>query len=372
MKRITLLGAAVSLLVGGQVYAEAATQHGLGQETTSDRPQPDRRQGHAYLGVRAGWASFHGFCESDSLSCSNDTFGYGLYGGYQFNDWLGLEAGGTSYGTPDSRYPAGKVEAETYGAELAFKLGYPLTDNAELFTRLGGGYQRIDKTYSPRPDTLKSRDWNPMASVGVDYRLSQRWSLRGEYQFIDGVGNNATDKADLHFTSLGVTYHFGQQAPAAHAPVEMASVVEPKAEPQMPVAPAPRYVMVEKTRVFDSEALFDVGSAVIKDTSPLLPLVDQIKRHDQGAIMLIGYSDSTGPAAYNLRLSEARAQSVADYLEQQGVVPSRLSVKGLGEANPVASNDSPEGRAKNRRVEVRFTTTVRETRKVTSGQVGNQ
>ncbi|MCG9703103.1 OmpA family protein [Vibrio natriegens] len=73
-----------------------------------------------------------------------------------------------------------------------------------------------------------------------------------------------------------------------------------------------------------------------------------------------------GPATYNMGLSERRAQSVADYLAQQGIDASRLTVIGLGENSPVASNETKEGRAQNRRVEVHFDTTVEETREVTA------
>jgi OOP family OmpA-OmpF porin len=63
-----------------------------------------------------------------------------------------------------------------------------------------------------------------------------------------------------------------------------------------------------------------------------------------------GYTDSTGPAAYNLKLSDRRAKAVFDYLTSRGVDPARLKSQGFGEADPIASNDTEEGRAQNRRV----------------------
>jgi len=68
-----------------------------------------------------------------------------------------------------------------------------------------------------------------------------------------------------------------------------------------------------------------------------------------------GYTDSTGSPAYNQELSERRAQSVADYLTSHGISGGRLTVKGYGEANPVADNKTREGRAHNRRVVVHRT-----------------
>ncbi len=70
-----------------------------------------------------------------------------------------------------------------------------------------------------------------------------------------------------------------------------------------------------------------------------------------GNILVEGHTDSRGSDAYNLRLSEDRARSVREFLVVAGVDPKRLSSKGLGETRPIASNDTKDGRAKNRRVE---------------------
>jgi OOP family OmpA-OmpF porin len=63
-----------------------------------------------------------------------------------------------------------------------------------------------------------------------------------------------------------------------------------------------------------------------------------------------GYTDSVGSDAYNLKLSDRRAKSVFDYLTSRGIDPARLASHGFGEADPIASNDTEEGRQQNRRV----------------------
>ena len=68
-----------------------------------------------------------------------------------------------------------------------------------------------------------------------------------------------------------------------------------------------------------------------------------------------GYTDSTGDDAYNLALSQRRAQSALDYLASLGVAPGRMTAVGYGEANPIADNSTPEGQALNRRAVVRRT-----------------
>jgi phosphate transport system substrate-binding protein len=86
--------------------------------------------------------------------------------------------------------------------------------------------------------------------------------------------------------------------------------------------------------------------------------VDDIKRvanamsreYNGRGIMLVGFADSTGIPASNLKLSKDRAQAVASQFEQQGITP--VFITGVGQQLPVADNGTPEGRDKNRRVEV--------------------
>ena len=85
---------------------------------------------------------------------------------------------------------------------------------------------------------------------------------------------------------------------------------------------------------------------------PLNNLANSFRQYNQNSIEVVGHTDSTGSYSYNMELSQRRAQSVADYLLAQGVDPSRLSTRGMGPDQPVASNATAEGRAQNRRVEV--------------------
>jgi outer membrane protein OmpA-like peptidoglycan-associated protein len=79
-----------------------------------------------------------------------------------------------------------------------------------------------------------------------------------------------------------------------------------------------------------------------------------LKEYPKTTVDVIGHTDSMGAAAYNQTLSERRARSVAQYLAGQGVMAARLLVQGMGESQPIASNQTPEGRAKNRRVVIRI------------------
>lgn len=129
---------------------------------------------------------------------------------------------------------------------------------------------------------------------------------------------------------------------------------EVKAEAPPPPPPPP-VVKYEKTTM-STATLFDFDSAVLKEEGKveLQALGDSIKAKSGKVVDIdvIGHTDSTGPAEYNQGLSERRAQAVADYIIAEGIDASIIDVSGDGENNPIASNDTREGRAENRRVDV--------------------
>ncbi len=105
---------------------------------------------------------------------------------------------------------------------------------------------------------------------------------------------------------------------------------------------------------FDSGILFAIDSYQLQSTATanIESLVRVLNKYPDTNILVEGDTDNTGSDDYNQRLSERRAQAVADYQKSLGVAGSRISTVGLGESNPVASNDTEDGRRQNRRVEV--------------------
>ncbi|EJM15695.1 outer membrane protein/peptidoglycan-associated (lipo)protein [Pseudomonas sp. GM21] len=91
--------------------------------------------------------------------------------------------------------------------------------------------------------------------------------------------------------------------------------------------------------------------------SQLDALMTRLQGADVSSIKVVGHTDNVGTDAYNQTLSERRANSVADYLLSQGVAPNKVSSEGKGESEPVAENDTEEGRAKNRRVDLHINVT---------------
>lgn len=105
---------------------------------------------------------------------------------------------------------------------------------------------------------------------------------------------------------------------------------------------------------FDTGLLFGLDSAVVRPAAQenLRNLADNLGKYPDTDLLIVGHTDSTGTESYNLALSKRRAMAVSDYLSAQGVARTRLRMDGRGELEPVASNDSDDGRQQNRRVEV--------------------
>jgi OOP family OmpA-OmpF porin len=97
---------------------------------------------------------------------------------------------------------------------------------------------------------------------------------------------------------------------------------------------------------------FDYNSAnLTADSAKVLDdIADGLKKHPRLKVELQGHTDSKGPDAYNLTLSQKRADAVRNYMIQQGVPSTQITAKGYGEGQPIADNKTEEGRAKNRRV----------------------
>jgi OOP family OmpA-OmpF porin len=120
-------------------------------------------------------------------------------------------------------------------------------------------------------------------------------------------------------------------------------LVEPPPEPQM------QTVTLEADTYFDFDKSFlrpegkETLDALVRDMGDLNSVAE---------ITAVGHTDSIGTDEYNQGLSERRASSVREYLVDQGVPADRIETKGMGESQPVATNETPEGRQQNRRVEV--------------------
>jgi len=105
---------------------------------------------------------------------------------------------------------------------------------------------------------------------------------------------------------------------------------------------------------FASGLLYDFDSDVVRPeaASNLRALATSLDKYPGSDLLIIGHTDQVGAASYNQSLSERRAAAAANYLVAQGVSRTRIATRGMGETEPVASNDTELGRQRNRRVEV--------------------
>lgn len=207
---------------------------------------------------------------------------------------------------------------------------------------------------------------------------SSRFGLRPEVKarMAFPQDNDPQDKFLDYTAGLGFLFSFGSPRPAPE-PVA-APAPPPPPPPAAPLPPPPPRdsdgdgVIDDRDRCPDTPAgvavdadgcprrgsatlqgvTFEFNSAVLTSASrPVLDVVaTDLKRYPRLKIELQGHTDSVGNDAYNLRLSEKRAQSVREYLVSQGVGEQQLTARGYGESAPIADNTSEDGRAQNRRV----------------------
>jgi OOP family OmpA-OmpF porin len=136
------------------------------------------------------------------------------------------------------------------------------------------------------------------------------------------------------------------------SPTAMAGFVTDVLLKPAPAAPVVRH----EKNTLSASALFDLNKAILKESgkAALHDLDEAIKT--KGAkvvdISIVGHTDSTGTAEYNMALSLRRAEAVRDYLVSEGIDTSIIKVSGEGESDPVASNATAQGRAQNRRVDI--------------------
>ncbi|EOA8957248.1 OmpA family protein [Vibrio harveyi] len=293
-------------------------------------------QAEMYIGGKVGMTTLDDACYLNS-PCDDDAFGAGMHIGYDFTDIIGLEYGVDYLGDYEANFKSGAntvntIDGDLWALTLAPKFNWHLNDTWNLFAKIGGAYMISGD----------EKDFVPTGSLGAEYTIDRNWSVRAEYQRYQDISDDVLDDMDANFFGIGVNYKF------AAAPVVVAVVTEE-------VVAEPEPVMMTKTHKEEyGTGTFEFDSAKLTDSvsERLDNFVNFLNEYPQAQVEITGYTDSSGPAAYNQKLSERRAQSVADYLIAAGIDADRFTVTGMGEENPVADNSTHEGREKNRRVEV--------------------
>ncbi|HHF4266848.1 TPA: porin OmpA [Haemophilus influenzae] len=349
---------AIALVVAG--LAAASVAQAAPQENTF------------YAGVKAGQGSFHDginnngaigeVLQSSGYGYRRNTFTYGVFGGYQIlnqdNFGLAAELGYDNFGRAKLR-EVGQTRAKhtNHGAHLSLKGSYEVLEGLDVYGKAGVALVRSDyKRYEEANGTRNHKEGrhslrtSGLFSVGAEYAVLPELAVRLEYQWLTRVGKFRTqDKPNsainynpwIGSINVGISYRFGQG--------------------EAPVVAAPE--MVSKTFSLNSDVTFAFGKANLKPQAQatLDSVYGEISQVKSAKVAVAGYTDRIGSDAFNVKLSQERADSVANYFVAKGVAADAISATGYGEANPVtgATCDQVKGRkaliaclAPDRRVEI--------------------
>jgi OOP family OmpA-OmpF porin len=250
------------------------------------------------------------------------------------------------YGSFDTDVASWSLNMLFYGGSY---IGKP--NRIRPYLLLGGGEIDIDA------DEFDTVETTVNAGLGLRWMLTRRLGLRAEYRLLYSLDEDNKDG----YLSAGLNWYFGEvEPPPPPAPLDSdGDGVNDDLDrcPDTPVGtrvdasgcPLP----VAKMASIKLLVNFDFDSDVVKEQyfSDLNELADFLKRFEDLQVDVEGHTDSTGSEEYNQQLSQRRSQAVVDVLvEQYGIAASRLQAVGYGESRPVATNDTKEGRAENRRV----------------------
>jgi outer membrane protein OmpA-like peptidoglycan-associated protein len=279
------------------------------------------------------------------------------YAGYMLNNYLGLQGQLHFVWQPPDNDHRGNFahenrETTVFGLTFGPRIALPIdeyievygTGQAGFFTGLSG---RIDQTGG---GVSAGGGMDVHLTSNLDLSFFGRWNrafMAPRPTFLTHTIDSEQGPADAQWASggLGVMYHFG--GPAAPPP--------PAPAPPAAVAAAPEAPPPAKKKLVLRSVHFDYDKANIRtDAVPVLnEAVEILKEEGTVAIVVEGHTDGIGSDAYNLKLSRRRADAVRGYLTEHGIAASRIRTEGFGKSKPVASNENADGRAQNRRVELR-------------------
>jgi OOP family OmpA-OmpF porin len=293
---------------------------------------------------------------STSITDRDRDTGYKIFGGYQLNRNLAVEAGYFdlgSFGYTATTVPTGSLSGDirVKGLNLDLVGILPLTGKLSALGRVGVTSVRTTDNFSatgaarvPYADAHPSqRGTNLKIGAGLMYDFTDSLAMRLEaerYRINDAVSN----KGHMDLLSVGLIYRFGgkSQPRRAAAPEPVVVAAAPPAEiapPPPPAPPPPAPVPAAPMRVtLSADSLFDFDKSTLKPAGrqSLDKLAADLRGIQYDAIQVTGHTDRLGRHEYNLRLSTRRAEAVSAYLVQSGGIPAgKIAARGVDGANAV-------------------------------------
>lgn len=294
-------------------------------------------KGQVYIGAGAGISMLDPeIVNIPTLSVSDkEDVGFKLLLGYDITNWLSIEGMAAKMGAAGFSN-GGEIDYNTYGGSLVATIPHN-KPGLSLIGKLGLG--TIDNSASNMQNIVveEVESSEIFAGIGAEYQFNNKFSLRGEYEYID---------KDAQLLSLSLLKRFGRTPAVLPPPAPVIAAPEP-----IPVAPAP---VVKKVRLQIEPAYFDTDKATLKPDAiaRLDRVVELLKTYSEISLLLItGHTDYRGSDEYNMGLGFRRAKSAYNYLINAGIEPGRLAYESRGEYEPVGDNSTEEGMAQNRRVE---------------------
>ncbi|WP_042066360.1 OmpA family protein [Aeromonas hydrophila] len=296
-----------------------------------------------YTGIGAGWAYGHDLNDFGK-DADKDATALSLFGGYNFNDNFGAELGYLYAG----KGGVDGVDFKTQGATLSGLARLPLGDIFSVFAEGGAYFNHVNGNGSSDNGTA------PLAGLGVTAKLSDLIDLQARYRYMWNLGDEQkTWETNMSVATLELVMHPNRST-------YVAPVAAPAPEP------VPEPVVVDKNFALSSDVLFAFGKSTLKPegVAALNTLYQQIVdvQPKDGSAVVVGYTDRIGSDAYNLKLSEARARTVVDFLVGKGLPAGKVAIEGRGEANTGTQCNGIKAKAQliaclapDRRVEVRVT-----------------
>lgn len=266
------------------------------------------------------------------------------------------------------------------GSETLSAGGYEIKYNAmhSAFVRAGlmaAAHTTLNNCMALEPyiESGYNYDFSPDAKISDNTGASAKVNLNGgswdaggglnilfgkHFSFYSYAGYEKGNHITNRMLSAGLRFAFAGAGKHATRCCNCAATVTTVTLPPPP-PPEPAIVFVpivkrgETLRIGDS--YFNTGSAAMGPHMHeyLKQQSDELAKIEYDRVIITGHTDSTGSAAFNQTLSEKRAKAVADYLIEQGVPAEKVAYRGMGENDPIESNDTIEGRKLNRRVEIK-------------------